>query len=172
MKQRTAFFTAILLISPLLVLGINRDRDSEQENVTPVAQSVASNLDKAENFLSQGAVSQGVSLLLDVTLMVYPEQRMPAGFKDHIQTAKKAFISQEFPAGCEHAAQALDLWKKGFELSDDAEGTGTTESKTPGPIAELFKNKLIESRQQFKQGRADVGVAKILEAILFLSPRK
>lgn len=172
MKKWITCFTAVLLILPILVMGMNRDRDSEQEKGTPIAQSVAADLEKALSLLSQGAVSQGVSRLLDVTLVVCPEQKMPAGFKDHIQTARKAFNSQEFPAGCQHVAQALDLWRKGFELSDDFEETETPESKTPGSVAELFKDKIMESGQQFKQGRADMGVARILEALLLLSPQK
>jgi hypothetical protein len=140
----------------------------EQKPVGAVAETIAESLEGARAHISKNEIVPGLNLLLDVTLLTRPEGELPAGFKERIESARKAFGNQDFAAGGQQVAEALNLWCSDSGLPMKAAPPSPEEGGQIAPLAELFLAGLEEAEAQFKQGLADEGVSTILKTVLLL----
>ena len=179
MKKWIIASTIILFISTACNKGESPSASAEkavpaetsaQEKIGALAAQIAANLEDAKSFISRGEISQGLSRLLDVVLLTRPDEALPSGYKERIESARESFDRQDLAAGGDDVAAALALWRVDSGLPAPPQSDGA-DTGTPGPLAEIFATMLDESKALFEQGQADQGVAKILEALLLLAPR-
>ncbi len=142
-----------------------------EESIGAVAAQIAANLDDAKASLSEGEIAKGLGMLLDVTLLTRPEDQLPEGFKETITSAREAFNRMDFAAGGESVAEAWQIWSSETGLSSETRAGEAEAERTPAPVAEGMSKLIDASKEDFKQGLANEGVAKILQALLLISPR-
>jgi hypothetical protein len=154
------------------------EKAEDTEKIYPVAQEIENNISLAVVNLSEGKVAEGAQLLLDAVLLTRPSEYMPEGFEEKIFTAKDQFLSGNISNALEFISDALLLVKppsdttaeKDNELPKETEQVEKTEEIAP--IAELVRNKILATREQFQKGNTDQGAVLILESLLLLGPRK
>ena len=145
----------------------------EQKSAGAVARKIAENLEGAKAHISRSEIVPGLNLLLDVAILTRPEGELPEGFKERIESARKAFGNQDLEAGGRQVAEALGLWRTDSGLPAKITASSPEEEGRIAPLAGLFLAGLEEAETQFKQGLADEGVSTILEAVLLLlGPRR
>jgi len=162
-----------ILIIVLIVFCCQKQEKVEQTEtetknivgeIPAIAQKVAVNLDLAVESLAKGQMSDGAGLLLDTVLLVKPHEQWPEGFVDHIAAAKEHFASDNFTDGAGNVSAALDLIKTSVETEPSEEG-GEIAS-----IATLIKDEIEKSKEMFKKGDVNQGVASILEVLQRFAP--
>lgn len=167
----------VLIIAAVFVFGCGQGEKEEtvmadikapvQDNVAPVAQTIAGNFEGAMASIAQGEIGKGIGMLLDITLLTGPETDLPAGFKDSIEKARASYESNDMASGGDRIREALKIWSPAVEeekMSDSAE------TQSPAPIAQIFKDQLTKARDLMKEGDAKAAVSTILKALLLLSP--
>ena len=167
----------ILIVALVFVFGCGKREKEEaaeaaavsSETVAPVSQVIDGNFESAINSIAEGDISRGVGMLLDITLLTGPDSDLPEGFKDRIEQARTSYQANDMAAGGEYVREALKIWNPSGEEEDVS---GDVENMIPGPVAQIFRNKIIAARDLMKQGDAKTAVATILEALSLLSPAK
>jgi hypothetical protein len=167
----------ILTIAALLTLSCGQaqkgdapgETASPQEAVAPVAETISGKFDAAMTSIAEGDIGRGAGSLLDITLLAGPEAELPEGFKDAIERARAAFAADEVAAGREHVGAALKIWDPEKEKATPA---GGAEAETPGPVSQLFRDKIVAARDLMARGEAKSAVTSILEALLLLAPAR
>jgi hypothetical protein len=164
----------LILVILLFIFGCQKQETAEQtgietektaEEIPPIDEKVAANLDLAMESIAKGQVSDGASLLLDSVLLVKPDDQWPEGFVKHITEAKENFVSENISDGLGNVSAALNLLKR-------PEGTEQSEeSGEIAPIAALIINKIEEIKEMFKKGEGDQGVISILETLQLFGPK-
>jgi len=138
-----------------------------KETVAPISQEIDGNFEGAMDSIAGGEIGRGIGMLLDITLLTGPVSDLPEGFKDRIEQARASYQADDMAAGGEHVRQALKIWNpSGVEEAV----SGNVETGMPGPVAQIFRDKILTARESMKQGDAKTAVATILEALLLLSP--
>lgn len=147
------------------------------QKVAPVAESLESMMDSALTNFQKGEVAKGVGLLLDGILLVKPRDNWPDGFVNSIFLAKEHIQSGNLPMFSEDISDALSL----LQPPIDAPGEKTEETASdtekphqeaePAPVAQIFASMISSAKDKFREGYADSGVIKILQALQLLTPR-
>jgi hypothetical protein len=169
----------VLFVAAILIIGCGQGekedavkaevKGPDQESVAPVAQTIAGNFEGAMSSIAAGEISKGIGMLLDITMLTGPETVLPEGFKDSIEKARAAYEANDMAAGGESVRSALKIWNPKSE-GEETDVAGDAESSTPGPIAQIFKEKLTTAQNLMKEGDAKAAVSTILKALLLLSP--
>jgi hypothetical protein len=165
----------IAAIAALLALGCGQPEKGEapekvaspEGTVAPVAEMIGGKFEGALTSIAEGDIGSGVGMLLDITLLTGPEAGLPEGFKDAIERARAAFAANDMAGGRKQVVAALGIWNP--ERGEDAAAPGP-DTGTPGPLAQLVRDKIVAARDLMTRGDSKSSVTAILEALLLLSP--
>ncbi len=147
-----------------------------QEQIAPIAQEVASNLDSAIKAFQAGNAADGATKLLETVLLIRPRESWPEGFESAVSQAKEKFQAGQFSAGVGLVSDALALIREPAEAEEEkGEAVGEEvepQEKEPAPVAEAVRNKILAAGEEFKEGNGDTGIILLLEALELLAPKK
>ncbi len=167
----------VLAIAGLLAFGCGpSDKEaapekvaSPGETIAPLAEIIAEKFDGAMTSFAEGDIGRATGMLLDITLLVGPETDLPEGFKKEIEQSRGAYAANDLAAARGHIGTALKIWNPEKGGGEVAPGP---DSGTPGPLAQLLRDKLVAARDLMARGDAKSAVTTILEALLLLSPAR
>jgi radical SAM superfamily enzyme YgiQ (UPF0313 family) len=157
--------------------SLEKPQEQEKEEIFPVAQEVEKKLVGAIENLQKGKVADGAGLLLEATLMVKPGEYWPDEFENTILLAKEQFQNGNLKKGIDLSSEALLLINPLADMPDEEvkeepmEAEQAQKKDEPSPVAEIFRDKILLAKEEFKKGNAENGVILILEAFQLLSPR-
>jgi hypothetical protein len=147
-----------------------------QEQIAPIAQEVANNLDSAIKAFQAGNAAEGAAKLLNASLLVKPSESWPEGFESAVSQAKEKFQAGQFSAGVGLVSDALALIRPPVEAKQEKEEAAGADiepqEREPTPVAEAVRNKILAAGEEFKKGNGDAGVILLLEALELLAPKK
>jgi hypothetical protein len=135
-----------------------------QEEVPPLAQQIAENIQQAVQSYKNDEVVKGATILCDVVLMTRPSSAWPEGFTEALDSAKDSFQKTNFSEGVASIKKAIKIFKPDY-LTSSEESTGQLAN-----IAQIILNKIESAVENFKVGNADQAVLLILESLTLLSP--
>ena len=165
----------ILATAALLALSCGQPQKGETPEkvaspggtIASLSETISGKFDGALTSIAEGDIGSGLGMLLDITLLTGPEAGLPEGFKDAIERARAAYAADDMAGGREHVVAALGIWNpdRGEDAAAPRQDTGT-----PGPLAQLFRDKIVAARDLMTQGDSKSAVTAILEALLLLGP--
>jgi len=153
------------------------EKPHQPEKIAPIAQSFENMIDMAVVNFQEGEVAKGVELFLDGILLVKPKENWPDGFASIVSAAKEQFQKGNMSEYGENISNALSLIQPAKadldeEINDASITLDQEPQKTgPAPVAQIFVSMISSAKDEFKNGNADSGVTKILQALLLLTPR-
>ena len=147
----------------LLVLVIST-QGRTQEEIPPLGQRIAENIQQAVLNYKDNNVIEGAALLCDVVLMVRPRTSWPDCFTEAIEMAKDSFLKADFSQGVGSIKEAIMIFKPDYS-TPSSEKTAQAAN-----IAQLTLDKIKSANENFKAGNADIAVLLILESLILLSP--
>jgi len=165
MNYLTKIIVALLSLS-LILFSLT----ACQQEPFPQANEVKMNISLAMNKFESSNIEEGCRLIIRAILLTLPSTDFPAEIEANILEAKINF------------EQAGYFNEKGFKLLKKAynqikpKTTGINPNQEIGkpasiaPLAENFRNKLLESLNQLRKGNANKVVLILLEAILMIKP--
>ena len=158
MRKSKALLLSVGLILPLWIQARNF------QDVPPLAQMIAENLQAAIQNYKDDQVPEGAMLLCDVILMTRPEASWPEGFTDAVDSAKDFFERAAFSEGAGYIKRAMKIFNPDYSEPSDQSGGSMA------AIGRLILNKINTAIENFKAGDADQGVLSILESLALLGP--
>jgi len=141
-----------------------------QQEPFPQANEVKMNISRAMNKFESSNIEEGCRLIVEAILLVLPSTDFPAEIEANILEAKNNFEQAGY-----FNEKGFKLLKKAYnQIQPKASGINSnqeTEKQTStAPLAENFRNKLLESQNQLRKGNANKVVLILLEAILMIRP--
>jgi hypothetical protein len=170
---RKALIYPVILIA-LAFVGCQKKGGDE----TPaLAEGVDLALTHSIQFFQNGDIAGGAVLLLDSIFRTRPVESWPEGFVHALEDAKINFrlgnlekaagfvsLGLSHLRGSEARPEAMP--QKGFPETENMPGEGRV-----APLSEIVRQKILESKEEFKKGNAEAGAVLILEALQLLGPR-
>lgn len=155
---------------------LNSEKSIDKEDIAAIAQELENKLDSAIKHLSQGNIAEGTGLLLDGILLVKPGEDWPEGFKDLVLSAKRQYQKGDLFEGGKMISKALGLVHppKANPDKETKQSISHTDQElnkeAVAPIAGILRDKILSAKEDFKNGKVNIGVVSLLEGLLLLAP--